>query len=200
MIQPSRVLPKRHREYRSYVRLRLTLVGKRTDIKNEAHAILSSEMLYLGDVLTDIFGKNGRAILSGIASGKKVDQIIEILSPNVRKKAAQIREILDREISQSAAIKLQICLNLIKYLDDEIEILEREIFNYAYQKHKREMGILMSVPGIGEIGAATLIAEIGNFNDFPSGDKLASWLGIVPNVYQSADKYHNSRIKKEDQK
>ena len=49
----------------------------------------------------------------------------------------------------------------------------------------------MSVPGIGEIRAATLVAEIGNFKDFSSGNKLASWLGIVPNVYQSADKYHN---------
>jgi len=31
-------------------------------------------------VLTDILGKNGREILSGIASGKNVDQIIESLS------------------------------------------------------------------------------------------------------------------------
>jgi len=96
MVQPSSVFPKRHREFRSYVRLRLTLVRKRTDIKNEAHAIFSSEMLHLGDVLTDIFGKNGRAILAGISSGKNVDQIIESLSPNVRKKSVQIREILDQ--------------------------------------------------------------------------------------------------------
>ena len=54
----------------------------------------------------------------------------------------------------------------------------------------------MSVPGIGETGAATLIAEINNFKDFSSGDKLASWLGLIPNVYQSADKYHNGRITK----
>ncbi|HWR24729.1 MAG TPA: IS110 family transposase [Methanosarcina sp.] len=200
MVQSSRVFPKDHREFRSYVRLRLTLVRKRTDIKNEAHAILSSEMLHLGDVLTDIFGKNGRAILSGISSGKTVDQIIESLSPNVRKKSSLIREILDREISQSAAIRLQICLNLIKHLDDEIELLEREIFNYAHGKHKHEMEILMSVPGIGELSAATLVAEIGNFNDFSSGDKLASWLGLVPNVYQSADKYHNGRITKRGSK
>ena len=89
---------------------------------------------------------------------------------------------------------------LIKHLDEEIEVLEREIFNYAYQKHKREMEILMSVPGIGELGAATLIAEIGDFRDFPTGDKLASWLGIVPNVYQTADNYHNGRITKRGSK
>ena len=126
MVQPSRVFPKNQREYRSYVRLRLTLVRKRTDIKNEAHAILSSEMLHLSDVLTDIFGKNGRAILAGISSGKTVDQIIESLSPNVRKKSTQIREILDREISPSAAFRLQICLKLIKHLDNEIDILENK--------------------------------------------------------------------------
>lgn len=200
MIQPSRVFPKDQREFRSYIRLRLALVRKRTDIKNEAHAILTSEMFNLHDVLADIFGKNGVAILSGISSGKTVDQIIESLSPNVRKKSSQIRETLDREISQSAAIRLQICLKLIKHFDDEIEVLEKEIFIYSYGKHKREMDILMSIPGIGEIGAATLISEIGNLRDFPSGDKLASWLGIVPNVYQSADKYYKGRITKRGSK
>ena len=87
MVQPSRVFPKTHREYRSYIRLRHKLVQKRTDIKNEAHAILAPEMFNLNDVLTDIFGKNGRAILSGISSGKNVDQIIQNIPPNVRKKA-----------------------------------------------------------------------------------------------------------------
>jgi len=58
----------------------------------------------------------------------------------------------------------------------------------------------MSISGIGEIGAATLISEIGNLRDFPSGDKLASWLGIVPNVYQSADKYYKGRITKRGSK
>ncbi len=34
MVKPSRVFPKLHREFRSYVRLRHNLVRKRTDIKN----------------------------------------------------------------------------------------------------------------------------------------------------------------------
>jgi transposase len=62
------------------------------------------------------------------------------------------------------------------------------------------MEILMSVPRFGEIGAATLITEIDNLKDFSSGDQLASWFGIVPNVYQSADKSHNGRIIKRGSK
>jgi transposase len=200
MIKPSRVFSKNQREFRSYIRLRHKLVQKRTDIKNVAHAILASEMFRLNDVLTDIFGKNGIKILSGISSGKNVDQIIESLSPNVRKKSDKIREVLDREMSLSAAIRIQICLSLIKNIDEQINILEAEIFRYAYKNHNREMKLLMSSPGVGEISAATIIAEIGDFNDFSSGDKLASWLGLVPNVYQSADKYHNGRITKRGSK
>lgn len=200
MIKPSRVFPRSHREFRSYVRLRHRLVQKRTDIKNQAQAILSSEMFHLSDVLTDIFGKNGRTILAGICSGKNFDHIVDKLSANVRKKSEQIKEVLEREISQSAAIRLRICLDLIQEFDLKIADLETHIFNYAYKRHKREMDILMSCPGIGEISAATLIAEIGDFRDFSSGDKLASWLGIVPNVYQSADKYYNGRITKRGSK
>ena len=39
-----------------------------------------------------------------------------------------------------------------------------------------------------------------NFKDFSSGDKLASWLGVVPNVYQSADKSYNGKITKRGSK
>ena len=200
MIQASRIFPKDHREFRSYVRLRHELVQKRTDLKNESHAILAPEMFNLKDVLTDIFGKNGKNILSGIISGKTIDEIIGNLSPNVRKKSDQIRTVLSSEVSQSAISRLQICLKLINHLDNEIESLDKEIFNYAYGNHKREMEILISVPGIGELGAAFLIAEIYNLKDFSSGSKLASWLGIVPNVYQSADKFYNSRITKRGSK
>lgn len=75
----------------------------------------------------------------------------------------------------------------MKQLGDEIELLTSTASQYAMDKHRREFEILYSVPGIGEVSAFTILAEVGNFKDFSSGDKLASWLGIVPRVYQSAD-------------
>lgn len=79
------------------------------------------------------------------------------------------------------------CLRVIKQLDEEIDMLTDEARAYTLRKHPREYRILKTVPGVGDIAAITLIAEIGNFKDFISGDKLASWLGIVPKVYQSAN-------------
>jgi len=74
--------------------------------------------------------------------------------------------------------------------------ITRSAVDCTYKNYSEEMKIRISVPGIGEIGSMTLIAEIGNVNDFSSGDKLASWLGIVPCIYQYADKLRTRSITK----
>jgi hypothetical protein len=58
----------------------------------------------------------------------------------------------------------------------------------------------MSVPGIGFKAATTILAEIGNYRDFSTPDKLASWCGIVPSVYQSADRLITGKITKQGSK
>lgn len=116
MIQPSRVFSKKDREFRSLVRLRHTLVEKRTDIKNEAHSVLSAEMFHLNDVLSDIFGKSGRLILSGISSGKSVEEIIRGLPKNIKKKENQIIEVLNVQISENTTLRLKSCLTTIDAL------------------------------------------------------------------------------------
>ena len=85
---------------------------------------------------------------------------------------------------------------MIRWLDEQELQLKKSALHYAYENYPKEMKILMSIPGIGEIGAATLIAEIGDIHDFSSGDKLAGWLGMVPNVYQSAGKLRTGSITK----
>lgn len=55
----------------------------------------------------------------------------------------------------------------------------------------------MSIPGVGFIGAATLLAEIGDAHDFPDSDKLAKWAGLTPSVYQSANTNYTGPITKQ---
>ena len=54
----------------------------------------------------------------------------------------------------------------------------------------------MSIPGMGLVSASTILAEIGDFNDFRTGDQLASYCGLVPSVYQSAGKLITGHITK----
>jgi len=83
MIPPSRVMPRRHRDFRKMVRLRHFLVRKRTDIKNRIHSILDGELFHLSRLLTDIFGVSGQRILQGILAGASVDEILQSHIPHV---------------------------------------------------------------------------------------------------------------------
>jgi transposase len=39
---------------------------------------------------------------------------------------------------------------------------------------------LLSVPGIGPLGATALLAAVGNASSFRKGRELAAWLGLIP--------------------
>lgn len=188
MIAPSRVMPRHHRDFRKMVRLRHFLVRKRTDIKNRIHSILDGELFHLSRLLTDIFGVSGQRILQGILEGASVDAILQSIPARVRaRKETELRDLLTRTLSPGALLQVGHCLRVVKQLDEEIESITDEVRAYALQTYPREYRILTTVPGIGDIAAITLFAEIGNFREFLSGDTLASWVGIVPKVYQSAN-------------
>ena len=51
-----------------------------------------------------------------------------------------------------------------------------------------EMQLLMSLPGVGVILAATLALEIGDIGRFPSAEHLASYAGTTPRVHASGDR------------
>lgn len=53
---------------------------------------------------------------------------------------------------------------------------------------------------IMELGKTTLIAEINHFKDFSSGENRASWLGVTPNIYKSADKFYSAESQSDYQK
>ena len=54
--------------------------------------------------------------------------------------------------------------------------------------------ILESIPGVGVITAATVIAEIGDFARFPSPKAIGRYAGLTPTGYSSADKHRLGRI------
>jgi transposase len=196
MIQPSRIFCGKHREFRKILRLRHRLVEKRTSFKYQVKGILNTEMIRLSSILSDIFGKSGMMLLTGIINGMQLKDIIPILPKRTQEKRDVIIKVLEDSISKPALFQIKVLLDVIRCLDEQELQLKKAALNYAYENYPREMEILMSVPGIGEVGAATLIAEIGDIRDFASGDKLAGWLGMVPNVYQSAGKLRTGSITK----
>jgi transposase len=196
LITPSRIFAGEMYDLRSLTRSRELLVQNRTELKNKIHHLLDSTNIRLSSVLTDLFGKSGSIILKGLVQNKPFEEIINSLPKRMRARPDAIITTLPASIPQVCLILLQSYLNVIDILDKEIKLLEGRIREALASKSK-ELQILTTVPGIGFIGASTLIAEIGNIHDFKDADKLTKWAGLTPSVYQSANVTRTGSITKQ---
>lgn len=59
------------------------------------------------------------------------------------------------------------------------------------------VALLKTIPGIGDISAVAFLAEIGNVERFQTSAQLASYLGLVPRLSESADKRRLGGITKQ---
>lgn len=89
----------------------------------------------------------------------------------------------EQKLSENKGLILKQMLLLLEDVKGKIATLDKQIEKRA--RDNRRVEILKSIPGIGTITAFVLAAEIGDPKRFPSGKKLAAYLGLVPSLYQS---------------
>ena len=171
-----------------------------TQEKNKIHHSLDSACIKLASVISDIFGKSGIYILNCILDGRDIDEIIEgIPSSRLKKKADQIKEAIKSHLEVSQIILIRGSLSLIRSIQERIDELDREI-SARIERRKNDLTIAMSIPGTGFISATAILAEIGNYTDFKNPEQLAAWCGLVPSLYQSAEKVVLGGITKQGSK
>ena len=200
MIEPSRVFLGKRYDLRELTRFRETLGKSVNQFKNRAHRILEACCVKIGSVLSDVFGVNGRRMLDDLVAAKDADEILRgIKSKRIRQKEEALRQALASGLDETSRMLLKNCLEWIRSFEKEIKLIDQEIMRMIGDR-KEELRIVMTIPGFGFVSGATVLAEIGNANDFPTGDHLASWSGLVSSVSQSAGKLVNGRITKHGSK
>ena len=80
----------------------------------------------------------------------------------------------------------------LRLLRTHVTQLESEITSVVEQS--REGQILLSLPGVGAIMAATVIAAIGSINNFPSAAKLKAYFGWAPVRDQTGVSYDRTHL------
>lgn len=80
------------------------------------------------------------------------------------------------------------------------ELQERQMKMYKkltkITKKTEDTKLLMTVPGVGPATAAAFVATIDDPNRFSSADKVSSYIGLVPSIYQSGETEYRGRITK----
>jgi transposase len=78
-------------------------------------------------------------------------------------------------------------LDHIAYLQSHIDTARRQIQEHI-QSHpalQEQSRLLCSIPGIGEVTAAVILAEVGEFSHFQSARQVAAFAGLVPRLRES---------------
>ena len=79
------------------------------------------------------------------------------------------------------SLELKHTIRSIQVLDAEIEEIETEIEKLMEQIQSP----ITSIPGIGSRMGAMILAEVGDFSNFDSADKVLAYAGLSPSTYQS---------------
>jgi transposase len=88
-------------------------------------------------------------------------------------------------------------LDLLVLVERQRERLRREIILATRsERFAPIVSLLMSVPGIGEIWACIIAAEIGPFDRFPNADTLEFWAGLTADLKESAGRTQSGNITK----
>ena len=196
MIEPSRIFPKADRDIRRLTRIREGYVNDMTREKNRIHHALDSCGMKLSSVLSDIFGKTGQSILDGLLEGRNIDDILKGINlKRIKATAEEIKNAIKGSLDFTQILLIRGSLEQMGAIQKRIDELRKEI-KERIACRKEDLKVAMSIPGVGFTSASTLLAEIGDINDFKKPEQLAAWAGLVPSVYQSAGKLITGSITK----
>lgn len=103
------------------------------------------------------------------------------------RKAAANSYRLDKCLYEPLTIALASSLNLINAYEAEMKSINKAIEKTLRGLEPQACQVLLSIPGVGPVYTAGIIAEVGSISAFNSNDALAKYAGLVWNRAQSGD-------------
>lgn len=189
LIRKSFIPPPELRELRDLLRCRRALVDTRTDERNRILKLLESANIKLDSVVSDTFGVSGMLILNALAEGNcEPGQLAQFARGALRKKVALLELALQGRFGAHHRFLLNLGLAGLKGIAARIESVEAEV-ERRMQPYETARAKLREVPGISEVTADVIIAEVGlDMTVFGSAERLAAWAGLCPGNNESAGK------------
>lgn len=201
LVEPSFMPPPDIRQLRDLMRYRNKLVNIRTGEKNRFQNSLTVSNIQIASVVSDVFGKTAQSILKLTLANPNLtlEDITPLLRKNLKSSPEEILKSINGNFDESQSSKMSVCLSHYNAINECIDEIEQQILKLTV-KYSTEINLLLTIPGISEISAIFIIAEIGtDMNVFIDDKHLASWAGLTPRCKESAGKKQSVRILKAGQ-
>lgn len=183
---------------RQLCRYRDSVISSRTEIKLRIGTIMEQIFPEYEKQFSSLWVSTSMGILEKYLTPENIenapiDELFEIIKDKshnrlTRAKAISIKDAaadtFGIKIAQDAfSFQLKQLIDRMNFHDKQIEALDIEIMKYYEQFDC----YLHTIPGIGIIGAATILAEIGDISRFKNSSALVAFAGIDPTVRQSGE-------------
>lgn len=193
LLKPSFVPPLEIRLLRDLCRTRTSLTRE----VNRLQKTLEDANVKVAAVVTDILGVSGRAMLQQIIPGNlDAEALAQLARGRMRSKRLELQQALTGKVTPHHRFLLKQHMEHIEYPEEAIGSLLVEIERQAVP-FAGTVARWKSIPGIEQLAAWSLVAEIGtNMDQFPSARHLVSWAGLCPGNHQSAGKRLSGKTRK----
>jgi transposase len=183
-------------QLRELTRFRWGLVDQIGDAKRRILSVLDRVFPEFADQFSDPFGVSARQLLAGAVSAAEfaavdLDELTALLERASRKRFGRDKALaLQRSAAGSlgvaslgpvAHLEITGLLAQVGLLEDQVAEVDGAIAGLIEQIDQH----LTTIPGVGPVLAATILAEIGEIDRFPRFRSLVAYAGIDPSVFES---------------
>ena len=193
---------------KQFTRFRSNIVENVSSIKVQVIGLLDKVFPEYKDFFCDVFGVTSKQILLNCPTPDDIIRIsttklANLLSKNSRGKFGKDDALNMKEVAKSSfgikfttdacSFEIKQLINQVIFLESQLEDVDKQI-SELYNKLD---SLLLSVPGIGIKLAPTILAEIGDINNFDKPSKLIAFAGVDPSENQSGNKLStNNKLSK----
>ena len=110
-------------------------------------------------------------------------------------KFAKLRELAKNSVGrhdENTDLLISTYISIIRTFNDKIDPIEKQISTIIKVLNPR----MLTIPGLGEISAATILSEYGDINNFSSPNKMLAFAGLEPSIIQSGTIENNGKMVK----
>jgi transposase len=196
LIRSSFVPPAPIQELRDLTRTRKQLVREMARHTQRIQKTLEDANIKLTEVVSDILGVSGRAILLALVAGETdPERLADLALGRLKAPRAQLVEALHGRVT--AHHRFMIPLHLTQNAALETAVAEIEVrISVALAPFRAAVDLLTTMPGVSATAAAVIVAEIGDdMSTFPTAGHLISWAGVCPRLDESAGKRRSTRTR-----
>jgi transposase len=196
LLKPSFIPDREQRELRELTRFRKSQIEERSRNLNRLQKMLEGANIKLSNAVSDIDSKSSTALLELVINKPDftVDDVVKRRDRRHKSSAEELFRSLEGIVTPIQRELFKHVMKVIREQTIQIEETDLLIKNYISDAYRNAAAALDTIPGIGQISAQQIIAEIGiDMDRFPTANHLCNWAGICPGNNESAGKRMSGR-------